>query len=515
MCGIVGTYGIGDQRTIERMLSITTHRGEDNTCFKIWGDRCGLGINRLSIVDLYKGDQPLHNESRDVFVVCNGEIYNHRSIASELQENHTLRTDSDVEVVSHLYEEYGDDCVNLLDGMFAFVVYDARRNTFLAARDPLGIKPFYYAREDRCWYFASEAKALVEAGVEPQAVRALPPGFRLTPERGPEQYYYLATHRSVPNPALLSSLVDHAVVKRLMADREVEVGTFLSGGLDSSIVTALAARHNPDLQAVTVGMEGAPDVEAAKQVAAHLGIRHHIRTFTVEEMAERLPEAIWHVESYNPSMVTGALVTFLGAELAKEHGIKVVLCGEGADEIFAGYLAVRHLSFPDLHEALWTLVNNLHKTELQRLDRMSMAVSLEARVPFMDRDVVEYALNLPPTAKIREHNGRRTEKWVLRQAFSDGLLPEEIVWREKMPFDQGSGGRGLIGYVEDRISDDELAAAQLRWPDAQLVSKEMLHYYRIWREHFGEMGGKRSFDLFGDYPVMFDRIAERTAESGS
>ncbi len=204
----------------------------------------------------------------------------------------------------------------------------------------------------------------------------------------------------------------------------------------------------------------------------------------------------------------------MGARLAKDHGIKVVLCGEGSDEIFAGYKAVREMSWPELEAATWTLLNNLHKTELQRLDRMSMAVSLEARVPFMDRDVVEYATNLPATAKLRERDGRLVEKYILREAF-EGLLPDEILWREKMPFDQGSGGRGIIARVNDLISDDELAEAREKYPDANLVSKEAVYYYRIWREHFGDMGGKRVFDLFGDYPVMMDGIKQRTAESGS
>ncbi|MBW2536899.1 MAG: hypothetical protein JRI55_35770, partial [Deltaproteobacteria bacterium] len=339
----------------------------------------------------------------------------------------------------------------------------------------------------------------------------LPPGFRLT-ERGQEQYYYLASHKSVPSPDMVAGLLDHAVRKRLMAD--VEVGTFLSGGLDSSIVTALAHRYKPKLQAFTVGMEGSPDVEAAMKVGAFLGIQHHVRTFTVEEMIEALPEAIWHVESYNPSMVTGAVVTLMGARLAKDHGIKVVLCGEGSDEIFAGYKAVRQLSWPELQDATWTLMENLHKTELQRLDRMSMAVSLEARVPFLDRDMVEYAVNLPCSVKIRDDGERRVEKWILRRAF-EGLLPEEILWREKLPFDQGSGGRHIIEHVNNRVSDDDLRLAQQRWPEAELVSKEMLFYYRIWREHFGEMGGPRAFDMFGDYPVMMEGIAGRTASSGS
>lgn len=511
MCGIVGMFNVANAEALDAMLRSTVHRGEDSTRYQFLDGRCGLGINRLSIVDLERGEQPLRNEDGSIHVVCNGEIYNHEAIASELSVEHELRTSSDAEVITHLYEEHGPACVNFLDGMFAFLLYDSQRKTFLGARDPLGIKPFYYAQHGRTWHFASEAKALLAADVAPESVRMLPPGHYLT-EDGPKQYFHLATHQSVPNPELVRVLLDHAVRKRLMAD--VEVGTFLSGGLDSSIITALAHRHNPSLRCLTVGMEGTPDVEAAREVASFLGVEHHVRSFTVDEMLEVLPEAIWHVESYNPSMVTGAVVTLMGARLAKDLGLKVVLCGEGSDEIFAGYKTIRHLPWPRLQEATWELMRNLHKTELQRLDRMSMAVSLEARVPFLDRDLVEYALNLPSSVKIRKRGGRTIEKFILRQAF-DGMLPETILWREKMPFDQGSGGRHIIEHVHGLISDDELSEAQERWPEAGLVSKEMLFYYRIWREHFGHLGGMRRFQMFGDYPVMMEGIKGRTAQSGS
>jgi asparagine synthase (glutamine-hydrolysing) len=239
-----------------------------------------------------------------------------------------------------------------------------------------------------------------------------------------------------------------------------------------------------------------------------------VRTFTVDEMLEAIEEAIWHVESYNPSMVTGAVVTLMAARHAKAEGLKVVLCGEGSDEIFAGYKAMRHMPWPELHEASWTLINNLHNTECKRLDRMSMAVSLEARVPFLDRSVVEYALNLPCDQKIKVVDGRRIEKWILRKAF-EGMLPDEILWREKMPFDQGSGGRHIIARVDATIADAELTEAQQRHPEANIVSKEMLYYYRIWRKRFGDLGGVRVFDMFGDYPVMMSGIEARTATSGS
>mgnify|MGYP006195184873 CR=1 FL=1 len=178
-------------------------------------------------------------------------------------------------------------------------------------------------------------------------------------------------------------------------------------------------------------------------------------------------------------------------------------------------LKIRHMSPHELERSSRTLLDNLHKTELQRLDRMSMAVSLEARVPFLDRGVVEYAFNLPFHAKIREEpGGKRTEKFILRQAFED-MLPSEIIWREKMPFDQGSGGRSIIGHIEEKVSDDELRRAQREWPEANILSKEMLYYYRVWREHFGDMGGSRRFELFGDYPGMMENIKTRTAQSGS
>ena len=255
-------------------------------------------------------------------------------------------------------------------------------------------------------------------------------------------------------------------------------------------------------------------MEAARRVAEFLGVKHSVRTFTVEEMIDAIPEAIWHVESFNPSMVTGAVVTLMAARHAKESGLKVVLCGEGSDEIFAGYRAVRDMSWPELHDASWELINNLHNTECKRLDRMSMAVSLEARVPFLDRNVVEYGLNLPCEAKIRTVGGKKIEKYILREAF-EGLLPEEILWREKMPFDQGSGGRHIIERVNALVSDAELRDAQQRFPEANLASKEMLYYFRIWREQFGDLGGARVFDMFGDYPVMMKTIASRTAQSGS
>lgn len=505
MCGIIGILGDHPPDVAERMLDAISHRGKDSRQWRTF-DRFGtLGINRLSIVDLQRGNQPLYNEDGSLALVCNGEIYNHKAIRSDLADDHDFRTRSDAEVILHLYEEYGYDAVKFLDGMFAFILFDFRRDRVLIGRDPLGIKPLWDRADGDNLYVASEIKALLGAGAD--GIEELPPGCIWTRENGVERYWELSLATSAADPALCRALLTQAVRKRLMSD--VEVGTFLSGGLDSSLVTALAAREKPDIQAFTVGMEGSSDVEMARVVAAHLGIEHHVRTFTVDDMLELLPEAIFHIESYNPSMVTGAIVTLMCSKLAVENGVKVVLCGEGADELLGGYSAVRSADFLELRRKLEKLLYNLHRTELRRLDRMSMAVTLEARVPFLDRDFVEYAFNLPSSEKIRQSGERRVEKWHLRKAF-EGFLPDELVWREKCPFDEGSGGRSMIPIVEERISDAEYERKVQEYAPWNIQSKEMLHYFEIWRSHFGELlePGK-TFDMFGDYPVLMDRIATR------
>ncbi|MFQ5709200.1 MAG: asparagine synthase-related protein [bacterium] len=509
MCGIAGVIGEPRSNELEQMLQITAHRGRDNRKTQTFDGIGSIGINRLSIIDLARGNQPIFNEDGSLAVVCNGEIYNHQSIRDDLAKDHDFQTNSDIEVIVHLYEEYGDEAIKFLDGMFAFILCDLKKGRTLIGRDPLGIKPLSYRQDDEVTYVASEVKALVGFGSE--GIRDLPPGCFWSSDGGVQKYYEPAFKTSKPDADLCRSLLKHAVRKRMMSD--VEVGTFLSGGIDSSIVTALAARENPNIKAITVGMEGTPDVEMAKKVAKHLQIEHIVVDFQVEDMLELLPEAIYYIESYNPSMVTGAIVTLMASRLATEQGIKVVLCGEGSDEILGGYSAVRSLSFLELRDKLNTLLKNLHKTELRRLDRMSMAATLEARVPFLDRDFVEYAFNLPSNEKIKLVEGKRVEKWHLRDAF-EGLLPDELIWREKMPFDQGSGGRSLIPLIENKIDDETFEQKSREYAPWNIQSKEMLYYFEIWRENFGELlePGK-TFDMFGDYPVLMEQIANRGENS--
>jgi asparagine synthase (glutamine-hydrolysing) len=505
MCGIVGVIGETDSSAALRMLELIRHRGLDDQQWRQFDRFGGLGFNRLSIIDLKRGDQPLFSEDGSLALVCNGEVYNHQAIRRDLAKDHHFATGSDAEVILHLYEEYGDDAVKFLDGMFAFILFDLRKGRVMFGRDPLGIKPLWYRQDGDTTYIASEVKALVGCG--DQGIRELPPGAIWTTEGGVRKYWEPSLATTEPDFELCRALLTSAVRKRMMSD--VGVGTFLSGGIDSSLITAIAAQENPKIRAYTVGMEGAPDVEMARRVAAYLDIEHVVMTFTIDDMLALLPEAIYFIESYNPSMVTGAVVTYMCSRLAADDGARVVLCGEGADELFGGYSAVRSLSFLDLRRKLAELLNNLHKTELRRLDRLSMATTLEARVPFLDRDFVEYAFNLPSDEKIKEVDGRRIEKWHLRKAF-EGYLPDELIWREKCPFDQGSGARALIPMVENKITDSAYEARRREYAPWNIQSKEMLHYFEIWREHFSEiLEPGRTFDMFGDYPVLMDQIADR------
>lgn len=511
MCGIAAIFGTPRLSTLLDMLQRTRHRGEDNTSVGEYS-KCVIGINRLSIVDVAGGNQPLSDPSDSVHVVCNGEIYNHREIRSLTAQDYPFSTSSDAEVILPLYSKFGKDCVKHMDGMFAFVIYDERAGTFMAARDRYGIKPLYYLEDNGTWYFASEAKAFLNSGLPIERIEILPPGCRVTSE-GVERWYVLEEHcrASVTAPGIVRALLQESVKKHLMMDSDIQVGTFLSGGIDSSIITALVARYRPDVTAFTIGVENSPDVEAARRVTAHLGIRHVVIPLDLREVHELLPKAIYSVESYNQMLALEGLMSAILARTIREHGIKVVLCGEGADEIFAGYGVFRNRPPHCIPGMLREAVNNINNTECLRLDRATMAYSVEARVPYLDPSLVEYAINLPVDALIRAEGDRQVEKWILRKACED-LLPPDIVWRMKLAFDHGSGILGVIGQVEADITDEELAAARKAHPDANINSKLGLHLFRLWKGHFGAMGGADVFRLFGHYPTLQAALDARTAE---
>jgi asparagine synthase (glutamine-hydrolysing) len=386
--------------------------------------------------------------------VCNGEIYNHRALRQDLEGRKAFGSESDVEVIAHLYEDHGAGCVNLLDGMYAFVLYDSRRRTFLAARDRFGIKPLYYIRDADRWLFASEIKAFLGTGANVEDIQLLPPGHYLT-EAGPRRYYDLADYRrrSADDPGLLYQILDAAVRRHLMADPSVGIGTFLSGGIDSSVVTAIAARYLPGLTAFTVGVPDSVDVADAAALCRHLGIAHVVVPFDLDQIWPLIPEAVYQMENYNPFIVLEGLMQMMLAKAARERGIKVMLSGEGADEIFAGYRIYRGKPPEATREMLLTSMAQINNTECLRLDRASMAHSVEARVPFLDPMVVEYAVNLPVAAMLRQEGGQLTEKWILRMA-AERILPPEFAWRPKLGFYVGSGIADILDRLNDRISDE-------------------------------------------------------------
>ncbi|MEA2172378.1 MAG: hypothetical protein QOF76_5678 [Solirubrobacteraceae bacterium] len=472
------------------MLRRLTHRGPDEFGTRVL-DGAWLGHTRLSIVDLAHGRQPLTNAAGDAWLVGNGEVYNHRDVAIEAE----FLTRSDNEVALHLLD--ADDGLAELNGMYAFVMA-ARDGRFVAARDPVGIKPLYWSQRDGATRFASEMHAFPpawQAGVEP-----FPPGHTWTPEGGLRQFA-----SAVPAGPLIAPHGDYVARTREILVRSVErqmmgdvpVGVFLSGGLDSSLVAAIAARWCAErglpLQTFAVGTPESPDVAAAQQVADFLGTQHRAFSYSAEEALAALPEVVRSIESFDPGLVRSAVPNFMLARETSEH-VKVVLTGEGADELFAGYAYMAAITDPvALHAELERTVGSLHNLNLQRCDRVTMAHGLEARVPFLDLEVIEWALRLPAQEKMTTPD--RLEKSLLREAF-DGWLPDDVLWRVKAEFGDGSGARGVLSEViESGVTDAEFDAER----DAvipPLRTREELAYYRVWRAHLEHVSAERTLSRF-------------------
>jgi asparagine synthase (glutamine-hydrolysing) len=484
MCGIVAAFGNGPGVTEEALGALAqdqlAHRGPDGFGVKRAG-KAVIAHTRLAIVDVSGGHQPMERDDGRRLLACNGEIYNHRALRRTLPDRSVLATDSDSEVVLHLFAEVGQRFVSQLDGMFAFVVTDG--DDFLVARDPFGIKPLYFGEDAAgVLWFASELKALQGRCA---AMSALPPGTfmdasrRVTPWFEPAWTQARGVRWDAPPDELLARL-EHAVVKRLMSD--VPIGIFLSGGLDSSLIAALTRRHVDRLQTFAVGIEGAPDLIAARRVAVTLRTEHYERTYTLQEVVTRLEEVIYHLESYDPALVRSALPCFFVSELAARH-VKVVLTGEGADELFAGYGYMAGIQDSDsLHRECVRLLRGLHAMNLQRVDRMTMAHGLEGRVPFLDVDFSDWAMSLDPRLKLRSAD--QPEKWLLRAAAAK-RLPAEIATRPKLEFSAGSASEGLLeAYANTRVSDAELERAPRRFPFDTPRTKEELLYRTIFEDLF-------------------------------
>ena len=477
MCGIAGIVGDVDEGLLRRMLESMRHRGPDDLGTFV-ADGAAIGQTRLSIIDVEGGHQPIPNEDGDSAIVANGEIYNFRALAKGL-DGHELRTRSDSEIPLHLYEDEGPAAVRRLQGMFALGIWDGGR--LFLARDPVGIKPLYYGTDGGTFYFASEMKGLLPAT---RRIREFPNGYTYRTDRGfepfaewPGQVRADWTEAAAMDRA--RELLRAAVRSQLVAD--VPLGTLCSGGLDSTLVTALAAEALDAFHTFSTGMAGAPDLESAERAADALGTDHHVRVFTEDEALDALPTIAAHLESYDAALFRSAIPTFFVAEAARRY-VKVVLTGEGADELYAGYAYLADLPGPAaLHGELVRITRALHHVNLQRTDRMTMAHSLEARVPFLDWAHVGFALGIPAHLKI--HGPERVGKWLLRAAFR-GAVPEAVLDRKKEKFAEGAGSVGLIRDEADRqISDAAFERDAPRAP-VPIRTKEELFCYRMFSERF-------------------------------
>lgn len=483
MCGICGVLNAELDEPVELMTRRIRHRGPDGAGVKVVANST-LGHTRLAIIDVEGGHQPM--QAGKAWVVFNGEIYNHNELRQKFLPDANFENNSDTEVLPHLYQCYGPDFVRWLVGMYAFVIKTEK--DFLIARDPIGIKPLYWAREGKKIFFASEIKALVGFS---KNIREFPAGHYFHSKTGLHRFYRLAegsppiTETEEQARKAIAETIRRAVLRRLMSD--VPLGVSLSGGLDSSIIAALAREDLDQLHTFAVGVEGSEDLQAARLVAKQLDTNHYELVYSESDMLGIIPEVIYALESFDPALVRSAIPNYFLAKLAADH-VKVFLTGEGADELYAGYDYLADFKEPQaLEDELSYITGSLHNTNLQRADRISMAHGLEARVPFLDVDSIALAFNLPAEWKL--HQPGKAPKHLLRQAFRD-FLPDAIVNRPKQKFSKGAGSSEILALrAEQEISDTEFAGEHQRLAkqyDVHLKNKEALYYYRIMREHFDD-----------------------------
>ena len=506
MCGIVGVFDLKTSAEslrpqILQMSRKIRHRGPD------WsGIYCGknaiLAHERLSIVDPQSGGQPLLSKDGKLALAVNGEIYNHREIRAQLAGEYEFLTGSDCEVILALYRKKGINFLEDLNGIFAFALYDSENDSWLIARDPVGVIPLYigWDNEGRL-YAASELKAL--EGVCSSIKPFLPGHYWYSREGQMTRWYkrdwteYEAVKNNTTNITALRSALEDAVKRQLMSD--VPYGVLLSGGLDSSIISAIAKKYAarrietdnrkeawwPQLHSFAIGLEGAPDLAAARKVAEHIGTVHHEIHYTVQEGLDAIRDVIYFIETYDVTTVRASTPMYLLARVIKSMGIKMVLSGEGADEVFGGYLYFHKA--PDakaFHEETVRKLGKLHLYDCLRANKSLCAWGVEGRVPFLDKEFLDVAMRLNPEDKMIKDG--RIEKWVLRKAFED-LLPESVVWRQKEQFSDGVGYNwidSLKKLTEEQVSDTDMAHAAERFPVNPPRNKEEYYYRSIFEEHF-------------------------------
>ena len=514
MCGIVAILNTKEQtqalrEKVLRMSQKIRHRGPD------WsGIYCGgsaiLAHERLSIVDPESGRQPLYSSDRKQVLAVNGEIYNHQEIRRRYEGKYDFQTGSDCEVILALYRDKGIDFLEDLNGIFAFVLYDEERNEFLIARDPIGVIPLYIGYDnDGTVYVASELKAL-----EGQCERYEPflPGHYLWSRQGKSEKYY---HRDwmqydavKDNPASVVAIHDAletAVKRQLMSD--VPYGVLLSGGLDSSIISAIAEKYAemriennsrtkaywPRLHSFAVGLKGAPDLAKARLVADHIGTVHHEINYTIQEGLDAIRDVIYFIETYDVTTVRASTPMYLLARVIKSMGIKMVLSGEGADEVFGGYLYFHKApSAQAFHEETVRKLSKLHLYDCLRANKSLSAWGVEGRVPFLDKEFLDVAMRTNPECKMCP--GQTMEKKIVREAFAD-LLPVEVAWRQKEQFSDGVGYSWidtLKQMTSEAVSDEQMAHAAERFPINPPKNKEEYYYRSIFAEHFPSDSAARS-----------------------
>uniref|UniRef100_A0A804NIQ3 Asparagine synthetase [glutamine-hydrolyzing] n=1 Tax=Zea mays TaxID=4577 RepID=A0A804NIQ3_MAIZE len=522
MCGILAVLGCADEAKgsskRSRVLELSRrlkHRGPDWSGLRQVGD-CYLSHQRLAIIDPASGDQPLYNEDQSVVVAVNGEIYNHLDLRSRLAgAGHSFRTGSDCEVIAHLYEEHGEEFVDMLDGVFSFVLLDTRHGDragssfFMAARDAIGVTPLYIGwGVDGSVWISSEMKALHD---ECEHFEIFPPGHLYSSNTGGFSRWYnppwydddddeeAVVTPSVPyDPLALRKAFEKAVVKRLMTD--VPFGVLLSGGLDSSLVATVAVRHlarteaarrwGTKLHSFCVGLEGSPDLKAAREVAEYLGTLHHEFHFTVQDGIDAIEDVIYHTETYDVTTIRASTPMFLMSRKIKSLGVKMVISGEGSDELFGGYLYFHKApNKEELHRETCRKVKALHQYDCLRANKATSAWGLEARVPFLDKEFINAAMSIDPEWKMVQPDLGRIEKWVLRKAFDDEeqpFLPKHILYRQKEQFSDGVGYSwidGLKAHATSNVTDKMLSNAKFIFPHNTPTTKEA-YYYRMVFERF-------------------------------
>ncbi|HSI69435.1 MAG TPA: asparagine synthase B [Gillisia sp.] len=502
MCGILAI--IGSKASESKICALSkrmSHRGPDESDIHVTKTGAILSHERLAIMDVHTGKQPIQGSS-NAWMVHNGEIYNYRDLKKNELKDHSFRTTGDSEVIVHMYEKYGNEFVQKLDGDFAFVVVDGE--DFIAARDPIGVKPLYYGKdEEGALWFASEMKVLADQCVE---FMAFPPGHYYTPSTGFVQYYQPAWYeeedcREKADLVKLREALIGATKKRLMAD--VPLGVLLSGGLDSSLTSAIASRllkaEGKELHSFSIGLDAdAPDLKAAKKVADFLGTTHHEIHFTIEEGIQIIKKLIWHLETYDVTSIRASTPMYFLSKAISEKGIKVVLSGEGADEIFGGYLYFKNApSATEFQKETIRRVQRLSTADCLRADKSTMAHGLEARVPFLDKGFLQTAMEISAEEKMpATYDG--VEKYILRKAFDtpqDPFLPDEVLWRQKEQFSDGVGYSwidSLIEYAKAQVTDVEMQAAALKYPVNTPATKEAYFYREIFTEFYPQESAARS-----------------------